>query len=192
MTIRLHTFKTGLLALLLACCWLGAALARDNAGFSVTAAETRLQDGVYRLNARIHFVLTERVIEAMHSGVPQVIEIQMRVVRPRDYLWDETLASVSQRYQVAYHALSERYVVDNLNTASRQSYPSLGEALYQIGRVRDFPLIDARLLPDGEQSFGQIRARLDIESLPTPMRLTAYTNSSWWLTSDWKQWPLQP
>ncbi len=181
----------GWFGLLLAACWATPLLAADG-GFSVTSAETDLKNGVYRLNARIHFGLSERVIEAMNSGVPQVIEIEMQVLRPRDYVWDETLASVLQRYEVVYHALSERYVVNNLNTASRNSFPSLGEALYQIGLVTDFPLIDARLLPEGEQCYVEMRARLDIESLPTPIRLTAYTNSSWWLSSDWTRWPLQP
>lgn len=191
MTRRFSFVQSGVLSLLLTVLWIGPLQADEQTGFAITAVDTELRAGVYRLNARIHFELTERVIEAMQSGVPQVIEIDMQVVRPREYLWNETLAAISQRYEIAYHALSERYVVTNLNTASRHSYPSLGEALYQIGLVRDFPLIDAKLLPEDVVCFGEMRARLDIESLPTPIRLVAYTNRSWWLGSDWKRWPLQ-
>lgn len=191
MTILLSRLQIRWVALLLVlgCCQ--GVQADESNGFTITSAETALKEGVYRLDARIHFVLPDRVIEAMQNGVPQVIEIEMQVLRPREYLWDEALAAVVQRYEIVYHALSERYVVINLNTASRTSYPSLGEALYQIGVVKDFPLIDAKLLPDNETCYGAIRARLDIESLPTPIRLTAYTNASWWLSSDWIRWPLQ-
>lgn len=184
--------KLGLLFGCVLLLWTGGLSAGDNHRFEVVAAGTQLKDGVYRLDARILFVLSEPVSEALHNGVPQVIEIQMQVFRSRDYLWNETLASVSQRFRLAYHALSERYVVENINTASRSSYPSLGEALYHIGLVRDFPLIDAKLLAEGKAAYGAIRATLDIESLPTPIRLGAYTSRNWWLGSEWVSWPLQP
>jgi len=37
-----------------------------------------------------------------------------------------------------------------------------------------------------------MRADLDVESLPTPVRLWAYLGSAWSLKGDWYQWLLQP
>ena len=37
----------------------------------------------------------------------------------------------------------------------------------------------------------RVRAVLEIESLPTPLRLAAYFNPAWRLSSDWLSWPLQ-
>ncbi|WJW75624.1 DUF4390 domain-containing protein [Thiohalobacter sp. IOR34] len=160
--------------------------------FQVRDLNTELRDGVYRLDANIVFPLSAPVKEALENGVPLVFELQMEVIRPRDWLWDETLAALSLRYRLRYHALSERYVLENLSTGVRQSYPSLNEALYRLGTLRDFPLLDRQLLPSGGTFLARLRAVLDIEALPTPLRVMAYVSRAWWLGSDWYQWQLEP
>jgi hypothetical protein len=36
----------------------------------------------------------------------------------------------------------------------------------------------------------RLRGSLDIESLPTPVRLIAYVSSAWDMMSKWYSWPL--
>jgi len=36
----------------------------------------------------------------------------------------------------------------------------------------------------------RLRCSLDIESLPTPVRLLAYVSSAWDMDNEWYQWPL--
>jgi hypothetical protein len=82
--------------------------------------------------------------------------------------------------------------VKNYSTGVQHSFLELDEALDYTGNIYDLPLIDANLLKP-EQSYSvRMRADLDIESLPTPVRLWAYLGSDWSLKSDWHQWPLQP
>jgi len=160
--------------------------------FRVINAEASLVGGVYRVDANIEFELSDPVREALANGVPLVLEIDLRIRRPREWLWDETVATLVQRFELRYHALSNRYVVRHLNTAARHSFASLGDALYHIGSVRGLPLIDQALLEPGVPYEAGIRARLDIESLPSPMQVVAYVSRSWWLDSDWYTWPLAP
>jgi len=169
----------------------GWARAEKASGFEVLSAQAKPLDHVLRMDANIRLGLSEPVIEAVRSGVPQIITIEMRVKCQRDYLWDQELAALNLRYELSYHALSGRYIVTTLNTRSRASYATLGEALFNIGSIRDFPLVDVGLLPRKRHCYGEIRAALDIESLPTPIKLTAYTHSDWWLGSDWLTWPIQ-
>jgi hypothetical protein len=37
-----------------------------------------------------------------------------------------------------------------------------------------------------------LKARLDIESLPTPLRALAYVSPEWYLSSRWYKLPLTP
>jgi hypothetical protein len=151
-----------------------------------------LVDGVYRVGARIEFHINNTIREALDNGVPLVIELQVEVRRKRDWLWPETVAHLKVRYTIEYHALSRRYRVQNYSSGEGYNFGKLEEALAYIGNVYDLPVIDANLLQSDTLYKVRMRAVLDIESLPTPIRLWAYMGSDWSLRSDWNQWSLIP
>lgn len=160
------------------------------AGFKVLSADTRLQQDIYMLDAKIDYQLSAEVLDALNNSVPLTIALQIEVRRKRPLLWDETVASWLQHYRLEYHALAQQYVVTQLNNGTVRSFPTRHAATDFIGRIQNFPLIDRRLLPAGSEYYGQIRASLDIESLPAPLRPVAYLSKNWRLTSEWYQWPL--
>lgn len=160
------------------------------AGFKVLSADTYLERGVYRLNARIDYEFSSDSVEALKNGVPLIIQLQMDVMRKRGWLWDETVASLQQRFQLEYHALARQYVVTNLNSGELRSFPTWSTATDFLGRIDDFPLLDSSLLNSQEEYYVKLQARLDIEALPAPLRLVAYLSSAWRLSSDWYICPL--
>lgn len=177
----------GLLALLWGLWGITAAWA---AGFEVIAASTKLEGGVYRLNASIEYHFSKPALEAMQNGVPLTVELEMEVRRQRAWVWDEAVYTLTQRFKLEYHALSRQYVVSNLNSGERRGFPSQTAALRFMGQINDFPFLDKGLLTSGQRYDGALRARLDIESLPTPLRLFAYFSDDWRLASEWYTWPL--
>lgn len=160
------------------------------AGFQVMDADTRLVQGVYRLDAKIEYSFSDATMEALRNGVPLTIQLQMEVLRRRDWLWDETVASLQQRFRLEYHALARQYLVTNLNSGELHSFPTHGTAVEFLGQINGFPLLDKSLLADGENYYARLRASLDIEALPVPLRLNAYLSKHWRLTSEWHVWPL--
>lgn len=181
-------FRTaGLLVLL----WglLGAAGAWAS-GFEVIGASTKLEGGVYRLNARIEYHFSGPALEALQNGVPLTVELEMEVRRRRPWLWDETVYALTQRFRLEYHALSRQYLVNNLNSGERRGFSSRAAALQFMGQITDFPFLDKGLLTPGERYEGALRAWLDIESLPAPLRLFAHLSDDWRLTSEWYAWSL--
>lgn len=176
---------------------LAAGLAQSQNGeevkdlFTVQEASTTLVGDVYLLNARIEYTFTPRVLEALENGVPLTIELDIEVLHPRQWLWDEEFATVKQYYRLQYHALTQQYLVNNLNGDIQYNFPTRQAALAALGDVSDFPLLDSRLLLPQEKYTARLRAQLDIEALPTPLRLMAYFSSEWHLASAWYTWPLQ-
>lgn len=177
--------------------WLPSAVAATDAGktdsdgyFHVREATAHVREGVYLLDADIDFRFSDAALEAIHNGIPLVLEIQIKVERRRGWMWDDTVAALSLRYTLNYHALSDRYVVHTVNTGQRQSFTTLDDALYVLGKVRDFPMLDRRLLNAGSEYQASVRAALVVEQLPTPMRLWAYASDQWHLDSAWYSWPL--
>lgn len=166
--------------------------AEEDQFFKVRKAETALVDDVFRLNANIDFHLSKEAKEALQSGVPLVLEIQIQVLRERPWVWNALVAKLTQRYRVHYHALSQRYLVKNLNTGVQSSYRTLDGVLLVIGTLKDFPMLDKHILESAQSYIGKLRADLDIEALPTPIRLWAYSSPKWRLGSGWYEWQLQP
>lgn len=159
-------------------------------GFKVVRAHTTTTDSVIRLDARLEFDFTPPPLEALRNGVPLTIEVQIEVLRAREWAWDETIASVLQRYRLEYHALARQFVVFNLNSGELRSFPTRNGAIEFMGRIQDFPLLDRALLVKGGSYYGRLRTTLDIESLPPPLRPLAYLSSDWRLSSPWYAWSL--
>ncbi|MEQ6340956.1 MAG: DUF4390 domain-containing protein [Gammaproteobacteria bacterium] len=163
----------------------------SNGEFTVRSAETELVDKVYRLDARIDYQPSDRMLDALHKGIPLTIAMDIEVWRKRQYLWNEQIADVTQRYQLSYHALTRQYQIKNLNTGIQNSFPTLRAALDVLGAVDDFPMLDQQLLRAGDTYEARLRARLDIEALPVPIRLLAYIYAGWRVSSEWYTWPLR-
>ena len=157
----------------------------------ISNVRTLLADGVYRIGARVDFEFNETLHDALHNGVPLLIELRIEVLRQRRWFWAELVAELRQRFELQYHALSRRYLVSNYSTGVQRSFSSMNDALEYIGNVYDLPLIDANLLEHRQPYIVRMRAELDVESLPTPVRLWAYLGSAWSLKGDWYQWHLE-
>lgn len=160
-------------------------------GFKILAAETKLKDHVIQLDANMHLEFSEDALEALRSGVPLIVLVNIEIHQDRNWWWDKSVAELEQGYLLLYHALSEKYIIHNLNSGAQQNFTSLNGALHNLSNIRNFPLIDKKLLQKGEQYYVRMRTYLDIESLPAPMRPIAYISSQWKLESDWFVWPLK-
>jgi hypothetical protein len=179
--------------------WLTAALlglsfkaAADLApAFTVRSAGTVLINKVYHLNARIDYHFSDEALEALENGVPLVVELAIEIERQRDYLWNETVASLRQRYQLSYEALTRRYVVTNLNSGADTYYAERDAAVAALGDVSNLPILDAGLLNPDQVYQIRLQASLDLEALPVPLRVIGYFSSKWSISSEWYSWPLQ-
>jgi hypothetical protein len=161
-----------------------------NAEFKVLDASTRLTDGVYRVYADIAFDFSDEAIEAMRNGVALTVSVDMQVLEV-NRVWDQNVATVKAQYRIQAHALSRQYVTRDLSTGESTTYPDFDEMIARLGHIDGLPLLDDHVLAPAAQYRVRLRASLERESLPTPLRLLAYFSSSWRLSSDWKTWPLQ-
>src|SRR3569833_86564 len=168
-----------LVAGMLPALWMDAAVA---ASIKVKNAETLLADKVYHLNADVDY---------QFSGVALVVVLEIEINRQRDYLWSENIASLRQRYQLMYEALTGRYVVTNLNSGADAYYPTRAAAIAALGDVDHVPLLDAGLIDDRQRYMVALHVSLDLDALPVPMRVMGYFSSDRRLSSEWNTKPKQ-
>ncbi len=159
--------------------------------FEVRSASTTLVAGVHALDARLQLVLSNEALDALSSGVPLTIELQMQVIRARRMYFDAVDAELAIRYELEYRPLSQRYIVRNLNSGDQDSFATLYSALNNLGRVQGLPVIDDSLLvPERPYRF-RLRAMLNTQQYPAPLRLLLFWRSEWQLQSEWIEWPLE-
>lgn len=162
----------------------------DPGRFEVRSASVEFNDGIYYLDAWLEYRLSTSTREALESGVPLTIEIEVEFLRSRRFWLDESEANLLQTYELQYHALSERYLVLNINAGEQNSFANLFSALNFLGRVNALPLIDAALLEAGEPYAIRVRTSLSTEDFPGPLRLLTFWRRDWSLRSEWYEWPL--
>ena len=157
----------------------------------VEHAALRPTVGAWVVDARIDFAFSEDNLEAMRNGVALTVIVDVEVHRERGQWWDETLATRQLRYRIETNVLTGRYRVRNVDGVAR-NYRSLEEMTESLGRVESVPVIARKLLSGDARYAARIRARLDIESLPSPLRPIAYLSPQWRLNTGWFEWQVEP
>ncbi len=159
--------------------------------FEVRSATTQLVDGVHRLDARLQLVLSSEALDALSSGVPLRIELDIQIIRLRRFYWDDVDAELELRYELEYRPLSQRYIVRNLNSGNQDSFATLYSALNSLGRLQGLPIIDDALLEPGKNYRIRLRALLNTQQYPAPLRLLFFWRDEWQLESEWFEWSLE-
>lgn len=165
---------------------------RAGDAFVVKDVRTRLVEGVYTLDADIESRFSPEALEALDNGVPLTIVLHFQVRSADAWIWEDSAADLRLRYAVRYKPLSERYEVYRLPGDRGRSFVSREAAISALGELRGLQLVAKdRLDPKGEYQL-HLKAELDIEELPLPLRPIAYLRPAWKLGSSWTKWPLTP
>ncbi len=159
--------------------------------FEVRSATTEMIEGVLTLDARLQLVLSSEALEALDAGVPLTIELQLEMYRQRRFYLDALDVELAVRFELEYRPLSQRYIVRNLNSGNQESFATLYSALNTLGRIQELPIVDNNLLRDDRDYRIRIRALLNTQQYPAPLRFVFFWRNEWQLKSDWFQWQLE-
>jgi hypothetical protein len=160
--------------------------------FFITGIHTEIKEGVYLLDADVDYRFSDETLRALSNGVPLTVQLTIEIERIRKWWLNDEVATLEQRYSLQYHALSHQYLLRNLNSGAFYSYPHYQAAVEALGSLREFPLLDSKLILPDEDYKVAMQAELDIEALPSPLRPVAYITPAWRLRSDWYTWSLIP
>jgi len=167
------------------------AFAAQANGFRIEHAETRVVEGVYLLDAELGLNFSDESLEALESGVPLTVILELEIVEIRDLLWDKRVAELESRQQLRMHPLTGQYILKNLSSGATRSFRTFERAKAALGTVQALPMLDSHLLEGDQRYVLKLRARLDLEALPSPLKPFAYLSSLWRQSSEWSTWPIE-
>lgn len=157
--------------------------------FTVNSAYIVLDHDVLELNARIRFPDNERIRTALQDGVTLAFDVEVDITRPRRFWFNATLLDTTLRRELTYHAVTGRYLVRNEASVQQQSYATLEEALGQLGRIEDLPILVQSQLGAGPWQVA-VRAGVRRGRMPAALRALMFWTDDWHRQSGWYTWIL--
>lgn len=156
--------------------------------FEIRSAYVERAEGVYQLNATLDFEVVEGARAAIRDGAPFTLHLEIVVRRERSYWVDEVVATLDQSYELVYHALSDRYLVRNLNSGEQVSYATLDAALDSLRVISSLPILDQALVRPERRHEISLRASLDVRTMPDTLRFILFWSDDWRQRSEWYTW----
>lgn len=180
------------LVLVAAVCASAAPAWSDRPGFVLQGSDVRDDNDQVTIDARFEPLLSPEARDALDSGVPLTLQLQVRVIEPggRWWWWDAEVTERNLDIELRYHALSRRYVVINHATDERRTFFRRDVALTAWASATGMPVVHRSQLDSGTRYELQLRARLNVDALPHPLRTVAYVSPEWRLASEWYTWRL--
>ena len=179
--------------------WWGAWLAlmtvlarAEDYGIYIRQTQLIRRGEVTVLNAEVDYRFNPTAIAALNQGIPLTLELELTVRRERPYWLDETLLREQRRIQLRYHPLAKSFQIADLDSGAVQSFASLAAVMDTLSRIRGWPIQGAEKLEPDQNYRARLQLRLDIESLPLPLRAEAYASPDWRLATPPLEWRLDP
>ncbi len=176
-------------ALLLA---LSATLVLANAldgALEVSSSYVDFDHGVIQLYARVQYPLNPAIRAALQDGVTLSFDVEAKVDRVRHLWFDANVVDVTLRRELAYHVVTERFVVRDVSSGDQKSFDTLKEALAYLGKVDGWPILVEPQL-DGGRYIISVRAGVRRGKLPASLRALLFWTDDWQRVSKWYSWSL--
>jgi len=159
--------------------------------FAVRSASAIMIERKYMLDSRLQLFLSDEALNALNSGVPLTIELNIELLRIRRFLPDDKETEMSFWYELEYRPLSQRYIVRDVKNASQESYSTLFSALNRLGRIQNLFLFDDNSLISDANYRLRLQAQLSTKQYSAPLRMLFFWRSQWDIKSGWYEWQLQ-
>ncbi len=169
----------------------GAQEEESDGRFEIRNAFVERVDDTWLLDVRLDLALADAARQAFTEGVPLVLELEVEATTERRFLPDETVVSFTRQWQLAYDALSERYVVTDSASGEHESHTTEAEALESLSRMAGIPVADVATLPPDARFDMQVRASIGIDDLPDAIRILLFW-MGWSRSTDWYIWRVRP
>jgi hypothetical protein len=155
----------------------------------VKSAYVNVDHGVFLLHARVEYPVNPAIRDALRDGLTLIFEVDTNIDRERRFWFDAEVVALTLRRELSYHTVSERYLVRDARSGDQTSYPTLEEALQQLGTVDGWPILVEPQL-DGGRYRVSVRAGVRRGRMPASLRAILFWTNDWHRTSEWYSWSL--
>src|SRR6202034_3599601 len=139
---------------------------------------------VFLLHARDVYPVNTPSADALRDGVTLTFDLDTRVERERRFWFNANIVELTLRRELAYHAVSDRYVGRDVKSDEQKTFPTLEEAFTSLGKVDGWPILVEPQLNGGNYVIS-VRAGVRRGHLPASLRALLFWADDWHRVSEW-------
>ncbi len=165
--------------------------AEDFSISSVYVKNGNKQDS-YKIAIEATIKMSDEQVEILENGISLTFSYTFVVEEKVGLAWLEGEHDhKTYNYTISYNALTRQYVVNSHRHKKYENFPTLSLALAYISEPKNM-IVDITKRQPNRIYRGGVRLKLDINELPTPLRIPAYLSKEWNLDTGWKYWEFNP
>jgi hypothetical protein len=159
---------------------------------SINAVTVKKTNGSWRLNFDVENCFTEKMEEAIQSGIRTTFTFYTNLYQKRSWWRDRKMDSIEFRHTIQYHPIQKIYQVTLEENSSSLTTSSLEEAKTLMSKVKELKIRPSSPLVPGIPTYLRIKAELDMVKLPLHLEYLFFFVSLWDFETDWYIEPLPP
>lgn len=164
-----------------------AALAAGNS-LHIRSANLITFENEVLLNADAEINFSPEMEKAILKGFTFNFLIEFQLISPRQYWFDDEVATTVQRVSLSYHALSRQYII--IRNEQQRTYASLDAAIEDLSIIQDLKVFDKSEIEKGESYAAMLMMRLDHKKLPKALQVEGLGSNDWKMSSQRFEWPV--
>lgn len=165
-----------------------------SADFSISSVYVKNgnQEDNYKIAIEATIKMSEEQVEILKNGISLTFSYTFVIEEKIGVAWLEgDNEPKTYNYTVSYNALTQQYVVNSHRHKKYENFPTLSLALAYVAEPKNMN-IEIVNRHQNRVYRGGVRLKLDINELPTPLRVPAYLSKEWNLDTGWKYWEFAP
>jgi hypothetical protein len=159
---------------------------------SIKDIRVKRADGVWKVSFDVENCFTEKMEEAIQSGIATTFTFYINLYQKRSWWKDRNLASVEFRHTVQYHPIQKVYQIKLGEDRSSLAASSLEEAKKLMSKVKEVKILSSSPFEPGVPAYFRIKAELDPVRLPLHLEYLFFFVSLWDFETDWVIEPVPP
>lgn len=146
------------------------------------------------VDGQVTLGMTPTMEKALRHGIAVEYSIQVTLIDPEQWFWQNTLAIKKMRVRLSYDPLKQTYLLSNLTLSRLNTDRDLSRALTTLGSIQSFPLTSVEKLQANKSYALQLEVSLERDSLPNALRLASLLDREWRvnLSGHRQPWTYQP
>jgi len=147
-------------------------------------------DGVWKVGFTVENCFTEKMEEAIQTGIETIFTFYVHIYQKRDWLWDRKVGSSQFYRSLRYDPVRNDYQVTLGENGAALSVASLEEAKRRMARIDEVEIpLSSQFLFRFPLEL-RIKAELDPIRLPLHLEYLFFFVSLWDFETDWYVTPL--
>ena len=159
---------------------------------SIKEVNAKGTDGVWKVSFFVANCFTDKMDEAIRSGMKTAFTFYLQLYQKRKILKDRNLVSMEFRHTIRFDPIRGEYLVTFGESQSSRVTSNLEEAKRWMTKVEEVEIRSPSQLKPGTSTELRIKAELDPVKLPFHLESFFFLVSLWDFETKWHVEPLHP